>query len=61
MVECSFNFNIESSPTEIINNVKLKIENEVIPVGNTGLSLRRLRDESFIKFCVSILDLLSII
>jgi len=28
MAECSFNFNIESSPVEIINNVKSKIENE---------------------------------
>ena len=28
MAECSFNFNIESSSAEIINNVKTKIENE---------------------------------
>ena len=28
MAECSFNFNIESNPAEIINKVKLKIENE---------------------------------
>ncbi len=28
MAECSFNFNIDSSPAEIINNVKSKIENE---------------------------------
>ncbi|MFC2119475.1 hypothetical protein ACFLQ4_00240 [Bacteroidota bacterium] len=28
MAECSFNFNLESNPAEIINKVKLKIENE---------------------------------
>ena len=28
MAECSFKFNIESNPAEIINKVKLKIENE---------------------------------
>jgi hypothetical protein len=28
MVECSFKFNIELNPAEIINKVKLKIENE---------------------------------
>jgi len=28
MAECSFKFNIDSSPVEIINIVKLKIENE---------------------------------
>ncbi len=28
MAECSFKFNIDSSPAEIINNVKSKIENE---------------------------------
>jgi len=28
MAECSFNFNIESNPAEIINKVKSKIENE---------------------------------
>jgi hypothetical protein len=28
MDECSFNFNIESNPAEIVNNVKLKVENE---------------------------------
>jgi hypothetical protein len=28
MAECSFNFNINSSPAELINKVKLKIENE---------------------------------
>ena len=28
MAECSFNFNIDSNPAEIVNNVKLKIENE---------------------------------
>ncbi len=28
MTECSFKFNIESNPAEIINNVKSKIENE---------------------------------
>ncbi len=28
MAECSFKFNIDSSPAEIINKVKLKIENE---------------------------------
>ena len=28
MSECSFNFNIESNPAEIINKVKSKIENE---------------------------------
>jgi len=28
MVECSFKFNINSSPAEIIKNVKTKIENE---------------------------------
>jgi hypothetical protein len=28
MAECTFKFNIESNPAEIINKVKLKIENE---------------------------------
>ncbi len=28
MAECSFKFNIDSSPAEIINKVKSKIENE---------------------------------
>jgi len=28
MAECSFKFNIDSNPAEIINKVKLKIENE---------------------------------
>jgi len=28
MAECSFKFNIDSSPVEIIEKVKLKIENE---------------------------------
>ena len=28
MAECSFKFNIDSNPSEIINKVKLKIENE---------------------------------
>ncbi len=28
MAECSFKFNIDSSPAVIINNVKTKIENE---------------------------------
>jgi len=28
MAECSFKFNIDSSPAEIIEKVKLKIENE---------------------------------
>jgi hypothetical protein len=28
MAECSFKFNIESNPAEIINNVKSKIEKE---------------------------------
>ena len=28
MAECSFKFNIESNPAEIINKVKLKIEKE---------------------------------
>ena len=28
MAECSFKFNIQSNLAEIINNVKLKIENE---------------------------------
>ena len=28
MLECSFKFNIDSSPAEIINNVKTKIESE---------------------------------
>jgi len=28
MAECSFKFNIESNPAEIINKVKSKIENE---------------------------------
>ena len=28
MAECSFKFNIDSNPARIINNVKIKIENE---------------------------------
>ncbi len=28
MAECSFKFYIDSNPAEIVNNVKLKIENE---------------------------------
>ena len=28
MAECSFKFNLELNPNEIINNVKLKIESE---------------------------------
>ena len=28
MAECTFKFNIDSNPAEIINKVKLKIENE---------------------------------
>ena len=28
MAECTFKFTIDSNPTEIINKVKLKIENE---------------------------------
>jgi hypothetical protein len=28
MAECSFKFNLELNPAEIINNVKLKVEND---------------------------------